>query len=121
VFLDALGVPFNKLTSPDAYPLWSEFSGLPRTYIQICELDILRDDAVCYVRGLRDAGVEVRETLYKVCGFFLATSFSESEIISLGTAPYILDLLPSFRPFNDGARGLRAGIEVALGNLSMND
>ncbi|KAJ5613232.1 hypothetical protein N7510_006426 [Penicillium lagena] len=58
VFLDALGVPFNKLTSPDAYPLWSEFSGSPRAYIQICELDILRDDAVCYVRGLRDAGVE---------------------------------------------------------------
>ncbi|KAH8690902.1 putative lipase/esterase [Talaromyces proteolyticus] len=61
---DALGVPPNKRTSPDAYPLWGQFQGLPKTYIQICDVDILRDDAVCYVQALRDAGVEVQESLY---------------------------------------------------------
>lgn len=59
-------MPLKQRTSPDAYPLWAEFGGLPKAYIQICENDILRDDAVCYAKGLRDAGVEVQETLYPV-------------------------------------------------------
>ncbi|KAL5362231.1 Alpha/Beta hydrolase protein [Aspergillus floccosus] len=62
---DSLGVPVAERNSPDAYPLWGTLDGLPRTYIQICEMDILRDDATCYARALLDAGVEVRETLYK--------------------------------------------------------
>ncbi|KAL3496928.1 putative lipase/esterase [Aspergillus germanicus] len=62
---DSLAVPAQLKSSPSAYPLWGTFSGLPRTYIQVCELDILRDDAVCYAQGLREAGVEVRETFYK--------------------------------------------------------
>lgn len=64
--LDSLGVPVNERISPDAYPLWGTLDGHPRTYIQICEMDILRDDAVCYARALLDAGVEVREMLYTV-------------------------------------------------------
>ncbi|KAL3453413.1 alpha/beta hydrolase fold-domain-containing protein [Aspergillus insuetus] len=62
---DSLAVPAQLKTSPSAYPVWGTFTGLPRTYIQICELDILRDDAVCYAQGLREAGVEVREISYK--------------------------------------------------------
>lgn len=54
------------IRTADAYPLWGTLEGLPRTYIQLCEADILRDDGVCYAQGLREAGVEVRETLYKV-------------------------------------------------------
>lgn len=33
---------------------------------KICDVDILRDDAVCYAQALRDAGVEVQESLYMV-------------------------------------------------------
>lgn len=49
------------------YPLWGDLKGLPRTYIQLCGVDILRDDGVCYAQALRDAGVEVQETLYEAC------------------------------------------------------
>ncbi|KAL4875110.1 Alpha/Beta hydrolase protein [Aspergillus karnatakaensis] len=62
---DSLGVPEDLITDPAAYPLWGDFAGLPRTYIQICGEDILRDDAVCYAEGLREAGVEVKETVYE--------------------------------------------------------
>ncbi|KAG7411263.1 AB hydrolase superfamily protein [Fusarium oxysporum f. sp. rapae] len=62
---DVLGVPPEDRSCPDAYPLWGDFNGLPRTYVQICDADILRDDAVCYSRGLREAGVDVHESLYK--------------------------------------------------------
>ncbi|KAB8075880.1 Alpha/Beta hydrolase protein [Aspergillus leporis] len=62
---DLLGVPIEERTQPDAYPLWGRFDGLPKTYIQICDVDILRDDAVCYARGLRNAGVEVRLSMYE--------------------------------------------------------
>ncbi|KAJ0426316.1 putative lipase/esterase [Aspergillus carlsbadensis] len=62
---DSLAVPTLLKTSPRAYPLWGTFTGLPRTYIQICELDILRGDAVCYAQGLREAGVEVRKSFYE--------------------------------------------------------
>ncbi|KAL2867838.1 putative lipase/esterase [Aspergillus lucknowensis] len=62
---DTLGVPESLKTNPEAYPLWGDFSGLPKTYIQICELDILRDDAGCYAQALEEAGVEVRQAFYK--------------------------------------------------------
>ncbi|GFF64390.1 cell wall alpha-1,3-glucan synthase ags1 [Aspergillus lentulus] len=64
---DSLGVPCTERTNPRAYPLWGRFDGLPKTYVQICEVDILRDDAVCYVQGLQNAGIEVRVSFYKVC------------------------------------------------------
>ncbi|GFF86600.1 hypothetical protein IFM61606_05440 [Aspergillus udagawae] len=60
-----LGVPSAERTHPEAYPLWGRFEGLPKTYVQICDVDILRDDAVCYVRGLQNAGIEVRDSFYK--------------------------------------------------------
>ncbi|KAH7318365.1 Alpha/Beta hydrolase protein [Stachybotrys elegans] len=62
---DALGVPVTERCSPKAYPLWGKFENLPRTYIQLCDIDILRDDGVCYAQALSDAGVEVRQSLYK--------------------------------------------------------
>ncbi|KAL2839058.1 Alpha/Beta hydrolase protein [Aspergillus pseudoustus] len=62
---DSLAVPAAEKTSPAAFPLWGDLGGLPRTYIQICELDILCDDAVCYAQGLKETGVEVRERFYE--------------------------------------------------------
>lgn len=59
-------MPEALINTAEAYPLWGTLENLPRTYIQLCEADILRDDGVCYAQGLREAGVEVRETLYKV-------------------------------------------------------
>jgi acetyl esterase/lipase len=64
---DLLGVPSAERTHPEAYPLWGRFDGLPKTYVQICDVDILCDDAVCYVRGLQNADIEVRVSFYKVC------------------------------------------------------
>jgi acetyl esterase/lipase len=73
--LDFLGVPITERTQPDAYPLWGRFDGLPKTYIQICDVDILRDDEVCYARALQSAGIEVRLSMYKVCYWHLMLSF----------------------------------------------
>lgn len=63
---DLLGVPWAERAHPDAYPLWGRFDGLPKTYVQICDVDILRDDAVCYVRGLQNADIAVRVSFYQV-------------------------------------------------------
>ncbi|KAH1487424.1 hypothetical protein KXV92_007530 [Aspergillus fumigatus] len=62
---DLLGVPWPERAHPDAYPLWGRFDGLPKTYVQICDVDILRDDAVCYVRGLQNADIAVRVSFYQ--------------------------------------------------------
>ncbi|GIJ83487.1 hypothetical protein Asppvi_002309 [Aspergillus pseudoviridinutans] len=62
---DLLGVPCAERAQPEAYPLWGRFDELPKTYVQICEVDILRDDAVCYVQGLQNAGIEVQVSFYK--------------------------------------------------------
>ncbi|KAK2735916.1 hypothetical protein FQN57_001056 [Myotisia sp. PD_48] len=51
-------------TNPLAYPLWGNLSGLPRAFIQASGPDILRDDALCYAQGLKDAGVEVESRVY---------------------------------------------------------
>jgi acetyl esterase/lipase len=72
--LDLLGVPITERKQPDAYPLWGRFDGLPKTYIQICGVDILRDDAVCYARALQNAGIEVRLSMYEVCYWHLMLS-----------------------------------------------
>ncbi|PGH02591.1 hypothetical protein AJ79_07595 [Helicocarpus griseus UAMH5409] len=62
---DLYGVPSDEKRSPLAYPLWGNLTGLPPTFVQICGLDILRDDAICYVRGLTDAGVDVQSKKYE--------------------------------------------------------
>ncbi|PGH00947.1 hypothetical protein GX51_05496 [Blastomyces parvus] len=62
---DLYGVPDSDKTNPLAYPLWGNLAGLPRTFVQICGVDILRDDAVCYVKGLTNAGVDVQSRLYE--------------------------------------------------------
>ncbi|ODH46301.1 hypothetical protein GX48_07608 [Paracoccidioides brasiliensis] len=50
---------------PLAHPLWGGLTSLPQTFIQICGIDILRDDAVCYATGLVDAGVDVQSKMYE--------------------------------------------------------
>ncbi len=40
------------------------FAGLPPTFLQIMELDPLRDDGVVYEQRLREAGIPARIILY---------------------------------------------------------
>lgn len=37
-----------------------QLRGMPRTWVQVCTNDVLYSDGACYVKALRDAGVEVR-------------------------------------------------------------
>ncbi|EEH33368.2 hypothetical protein PAAG_04418 [Paracoccidioides lutzii Pb01] len=50
---------------PLAHPLWRDLTSLPQTFIQICGIDIFRDDVVCYAAGLDDAGVDVQSKMYE--------------------------------------------------------
>ena len=35
----------------------NDFSGIPRAYIEVGDLDIFRDESIAYARGLYDAGI----------------------------------------------------------------
>lgn len=52
----------------DASPLLStshSFRGLPKAWIAVCDLDILRDEGLAYAERLREAGVDVEVVNYK--------------------------------------------------------
>lgn len=55
---DFLSEDFSPFKSP------APFSALPRTYVQVAGLDILRDDGVIYAKTLADHGVEVKFDAY---------------------------------------------------------
>jgi len=48
-------------TDPDVSPLlFPDLEGLPATYIQVCGMDPLRDEAILYERLLKEAGVRTK-------------------------------------------------------------
>ncbi|KAF3490743.1 alpha/beta hydrolase fold-3 domain-containing protein [Arthroderma uncinatum] len=61
---DYYTVPDSEKRNPLAYPLWGKLAGLPPTFIQLCGVDILRDDGACYLQGLIRSGVAVRAQTY---------------------------------------------------------
>lgn len=55
---DFLSEDFSPFGSPVA------FERMPRTYVQVAGLDILRDDGIVYAKALRDSAVDVRFDAY---------------------------------------------------------
>lgn len=61
--------PPELIETGAAFPLWGVFEQHPRTYIEVSEDDVLRDDGLCYARALEEAGVDVKVKVRKVCSF----------------------------------------------------
>jgi len=40
---------------------------LPKTFVVVCDLDILRDEGIAYAERMREAGVEVELKNYERC------------------------------------------------------
>ncbi|KAK6522356.1 hypothetical protein TWF281_002922 [Arthrobotrys megalospora] len=58
-------IPAELIETGQAFPLWGNFKGLPRTYIEVSEDDVLLDDGLCYAKALEEAGVEVKVKIRK--------------------------------------------------------
>ncbi len=57
--------PGLSKTDPRIAPLWAVHKGLPPTFIQVGELDPLRDEDVAYASALREAGVYASASVYE--------------------------------------------------------
>ncbi|KAK6353616.1 hypothetical protein TWF696_005579 [Orbilia brochopaga] len=53
-------IPSEMIETGQAFPLWGDLNGHPRTYIEVSEDDVLRDDGLCYAKALEEAGVQVK-------------------------------------------------------------
>ncbi|EGX48748.1 hypothetical protein AOL_s00079g387 [Orbilia oligospora ATCC 24927] len=58
-------IPQGVIETGQAFPLWGEFKGHPRTYIEVSDDDVLLDDGLCYAKALEEAGVEVKVKIRK--------------------------------------------------------
>lgn len=62
--------PENPEISP---ALWGSLNYLPKAYMQVCGLDVLRDEGLLYEKLMREAGVPTKLDIYPGCphGFWL--------------------------------------------------
>ncbi|KAH0565430.1 hypothetical protein GP486_001183 [Trichoglossum hirsutum] len=93
LFFSLYGVPPEHWSNPLVSPLLSaDLSALPPAYIQICDLDPTRDEALQYERRLADAGVRTKSNVYT-------------------GMPHSFWMLPRISGAADAARDLVLGIE----------
>jgi len=82
--------------TPLASPIYAECHGLPPTYIQGAECDMIRDDGVRFAERLREAGVSVRldifEHMQHSFQFFAGRMPEADEALAL-VASYVRGLL----------------------------
>ena len=60
-------IPEGVIGTGEAFPLWGDFKGHPRTYIEVSDDYVLLDDGLCYAKALEEAGLEVKVKIRKVC------------------------------------------------------
>ncbi|KAK6342171.1 hypothetical protein TWF730_001650 [Orbilia blumenaviensis] len=58
-------IPAEIIETGQAFPLWGDFKGHPRSYIEVSDDDVLLDDGLCYAKALEEAGVEVKVKIRK--------------------------------------------------------
>ena len=84
----------RDLVDPDLTPvLATSFAGLPPTYVQVAEHDVLADEDLELARRVADAGVTVETTVYDgmVHGFWRNPQLFDAAEVALADAAAFLD------------------------------